>query len=124
MASRIVLMVQYGILLVLLWSYVQHLRIRLVPDLRPRLTYISKREVRPPLIFMVCTLFVAALCYFGISFGFSLRSAPMSFIAWYVIGACELSANIFVACKWTIATFKETCLAERMGCLTLIVVSF
>jgi hypothetical protein len=102
MASRFVLLAQYGSTLFFTWKF---------------------RQCRLPLFLIMCSLFVAAILYLGLSFGFSLETAPNAYIAWYVVAVFEVGINITIAGKWPIVSFADTHLVERMSCLTLIVVS-
>ena len=76
-----------------------------------------------PLLAVMATLGVAAILYLGLSFAFSLETYHDAFIAWYIIAVLELAANIAIAGRWPVVSFKGTHLVERMTCLTLIIVS-
>jgi hypothetical protein len=102
MASRFVLFFQYASTMYFTWSF---------------------RQSRLPLVIVMTSLCMAAIMYLGLSFAFSLKTAPNAYIAWYVIAVCEVATNIAVAGRWSILSFAETHLVERMTCLTLIVVS-
>jgi Bacterial low temperature requirement A protein (LtrA) len=103
MASRAVLLFQYGSTLFFTWRY---------------------RRARLPLMAVLASLLIAVVLYLGISFAFSLQSSPNAYIAWYVIAICEVAANIAIAGRWHVVSFKNTHLVERMTCLTLIIVCF
>ena len=102
MASRFVLVFQYGATTYFAWKY---------------------RTTRLPLLLVMSTLGVAAILYLGLSFAFSLETIHDAFIAWYIIAVLELAANIAIAGRWHVVSFKGTHLVERMTCLTLIIVS-
>ena len=81
------------------------------------------KKTRLPLALVIASLAIAAILYLGLSFAFSTESHINAYIAWYVVAVFEVGANIAIAGKWHILSFKETHLVERMTCLTLIVVS-
>jgi hypothetical protein len=103
MASRLILLFQYGSTTYFAWKY---------------------RTTRLPLLLVMLTLGVAAILYLGLSFAFSLQTIHSAFIGWYVTTALELAANIAIAGRWHVVSFKGTHLVERMTCLTLIIVSW
>lgn len=103
MASRIVLLFQYGSTLYFSWKY---------------------RTARLPLMAVMASLAVAIVLYLGLSFAFSLRTSSAAFLGWYVIAVFEISASIAIAGRWHVVSFKGTHLVERMTCLTLIIVSY
>lgn len=102
MASRFVLMFQYGSTMYFIWRY---------------------RKTRLPLALVIGTLFISAVLYLALSFVFSAGTNPKAYIAWYIIAVFEVGSNIAIAGIWHILSFKNTHLVERMTCLTLIVVS-
>lgn len=102
MASRAILLLQYGSTLFLVWKY---------------------HNARVPLMAVMASLVIAAILYLGISLSFSAESAADAYIAWYIIPVFEVAANIAMASRWHIVSFKGTHLTERMSCLTLIIVS-
>lgn len=102
MASRIVLFFQYSSTLYFSWRY---------------------RTTRLPLMLVLAALGTAAILYLGLSFAFALESSGNAYLAWYVISVFEVGANIAIAGKWHVVSFKGTHLVERMTCLTLIIVS-
>jgi hypothetical protein len=102
MASRAVLVLQYGSALSFVWKY---------------------RHTRVPLMAVMASLALAASLYLGISFLFSTETAGKAYIAWYIIAPFEVAANIAIATRWHVVSFKGTHLTERMTSLTLIIVS-
>lgn len=102
MSSRIILFFQYGSTLAFTWKFA---------------------KTRLPLMLVMASLFVASLVYFGISLAFAHRSSIAAWRGWYVMAVVEVGANIAIAAKWRIVSFKDTNLVERMSCLTLIIVS-
>lgn len=102
MASRAVLCLQYGSTLYFAWKY---------------------RTTRLPLIAVISSLLIAVLLFLGLSFAFSTESSDQAYLAWYVVCVFEVGANIAIAGRWHVVSFKGTHLVERMKCLTLIIVS-
>ncbi|RFU25789.1 hypothetical protein B7463_g10553, partial [Scytalidium lignicola] len=100
MASRFVLLAQYGFTLVFTWKY---------------------KKTRVPLAIVMASLFIAAVIYLGLSFAFSTENTIQAYIGWYIVSVCEVGINIAVAGKWQIVSFDDTHLVERMTSLTLIV---
>jgi hypothetical protein len=102
MASRIVLFFQYSSTIYFSWRY---------------------RSTRAPLAFVLGSLAIAIILYLGISIACAKESSENAYIAWYVISVFEVGANIAIAGRWHVVSFKGTHLVERMTCLTLIIVS-
>lgn len=102
MADRLVLLVQYGTTLFFTWPY---------------------RKTRLPVFLVMASLAVAAIVYLALSFVFSNELSVNAYLAWYVICVFEVGANIAIAGRWHVVSFKGTHLVERMTCLTLIIVS-
>lgn len=102
MSSRAVLFLQYLSTLYFSWKY---------------------RTTRLPLMAVLASLGVAVILYLGLSFAFSTASSEYGYVAWYVIAVFEVGANIAIAGRWHVLSFKGTHLTERMTCLTLIIVS-
>jgi hypothetical protein len=103
MASRGILFLQYSSTLYFSWRY---------------------RTTRRPLTGVLISLSVAIILYMSLGIAFAKRSgAGNEFLAWYVIAVFEVGANIAIAGRWHVVSFKGTHLTERMTCLTLIIVS-
>jgi hypothetical protein len=102
MASRLVLFCQYSSTLFFIWRY---------------------RASRWPLIAVIITLSLAVFLYLGISFAFYRETARMAYVAWYVVGVCEVISILAIALWSESISFRNTHLVERMTCLTLIIVS-
>lgn len=105
MGSRIVLFFQYSSTLYFSWRY---------------------RTTRYPLIAVLISLLAAIGLYLGLSFVFLKESEnyKYAYVAWYVMAVFEVGANIAIAGRWHVLSFKGTHLTERMTCLTLIIVGF
>jgi hypothetical protein len=102
MASRLVLLFQYTSTMYFSWRY---------------------HTTRMPLMAVMSSLALAAVLYLGLSFAFSTGSSHDAYLAWYIVAVFEVGANIAVAGRWHVLSFKGTHLVERMTCLTLIIVS-
>lgn len=102
MASRAVLFLQYTSTLFFSWRY---------------------RTTRLPLMGVLISLAIAVVLYLGLSFAFSTQASAHAYLAWYIIAVFEVGANIAIAGRWHVVSFKGTHLTERMTCLTLIIVS-
>jgi hypothetical protein len=103
MASRGVLFLQYTSTLYFSWRY---------------------RTTRLPLAGVLISLAVAIIVYMSLGIAFAKRSGiGNQYLAWYVIAVFEVGANIAIAGRWHVLSFKGTHLTERMTCLTLIIVS-
>lgn len=100
MASRAVLFLQYTSTLFFSWKY---------------------RTTRVPLMGVLTSLAIAVILYLGLSFAFSTMASEHAYLAWYVIAVFEVGANIAIAGRWHVVSFKGTHLTERMTCLTLII---
>ena len=102
MSSRCVLFLQYTSTLCFSWKY---------------------RSTRLPIMAVLASLAIAVVIYLGLSFAFSTQASQLAYIAWYIIAVFEVGANIAIAGRWHVVSFKGTHLTERMTCLTLIIVS-
>jgi low temperature requirement protein LtrA len=100
MTSRLVLFCQYCSTMYFAWKYT---------------------TTRKPLMAVTGSLAVAAALYFALSFNFEFARSDMAYLAWYVICVFEVGANIAIAGRWHVVSFKGTHLTERMTCLTLII---
>jgi low temperature requirement protein LtrA len=109
MVSRLVLVLQYG---VVLW-YVR-----------------SYKRTFLPLASTMGTLFIAAMVYLGTFWGydvndtgdsFPIQHGPTTYISYYIIACVEAFSIIAISCVWRVVSFKYTHLVERIGLLTLII---
>ncbi|KAL9111309.1 MAG: hypothetical protein Q9227_004186 [Pyrenula ochraceoflavens] len=101
MASRLILMIQYGVVLV----YV-----------RP---WWKKTFV--PLAVIMVTLFVTAMVFLGLFFAFQPDRGSHAYAGFYVVLGIEAIVTIATSMKWRFIGFKHTHLVERVGLLTLII---
>ncbi|KAL9616486.1 MAG: hypothetical protein Q9160_008654 [Pyrenula sp. 1 TL-2023] len=101
MTSRLILMLQYGVVLYYL---------------RP---YWKKTFV--PLTVIMATLLVAAVIFLGLFFDFQKDEESKGYVGWYVVVGVEAFVTIATSSKWRIIGFKHTHLVERVGLLTLII---
>ena len=65
--------------------------------------------------------FVAAMIYLGITFRFQDGNSRV-YVAWYVVGGCEILIHIGLSGFWRVLSFKRTHLINRMSLLTLIII--
>ncbi|KAL4867966.1 hypothetical protein BDV12DRAFT_108574 [Aspergillus spectabilis] len=100
MASRVVLLCQYGSTLFFTWRYC---------------------KTRAPLIVVIASLVVAVAIYLGVSFAFYNKTTYDAYIAWYCVAVAEVVSNVAVAALWPSVSLWRTHLVERMTCLTLII---
>ncbi|OCK80277.1 hypothetical protein K432DRAFT_434855 [Lepidopterella palustris CBS 459.81] len=103
MASRFVLVVQYGSTLWFTWRY---------------------RRTRLPLIFVMGSYTIAGILYGALTAAFPKgpeKNTTNVYIAWYVIAILETALTTAVSCKWRIISFKGTHMQQRMSLLTLII---
>lgn len=101
MASRLILMLQYGVVLYYLRPY--------------------WKKTLVPLAVIMATLFIAAIIFLGLTFSFHNDENSKAYIGWYVVVGVEAFATIATSSKWRIIGFKHTHLVERVGLLTLII---
>lgn len=112
MASRLMLIVQYGVVLFYVRQY---------------------RNTRIPLLATMGTLLIAAAVFLGTHWGFSVVETsnhagvevvklahPDTYLAWYIVAIVEAASVITISCTWRVVSFKRTHLVERIGLLTLI----
>jgi low temperature requirement protein LtrA len=112
MASRLILLVQYGVILLYVRQY-HHTRI--------------------PLLATMVTLLIAAAVFLGTYWGFNVADStdhsgeevtslahPDTYLAWYVVAVLEATSVLAISCTWRVVSFKRTHLVERIGLLTLI----
>jgi len=112
MTSRLILVVQYGVILLFVRQY---------------------RNTRIPLLATMGTLLIAALAFLGTYWGFNVTenanphgagttkiAHPQTYLAWYVIAVLEAASVLGISCTWRVVSFKRTHLVERVGLLTLI----
>ena len=100
MASRLILFFQYGIVLVWMRRY---------------------KKTWAPMFIHMLVLFVAAMIFLGLYFSFGKESGDNSLIAWYVVVALEGAVILLISAKYKFLSFRKTCIVERLGLLTLII---
>lgn len=112
MSSRLILIMQYGVVLI----YVRQYRNTLIP-----------------LLATMATLLIAAAVFLGTYWGFDVTEStnaqgqevarlahPDIYLAWYIVVILEAASVITISCTWRVVSFKQTHLVERVGLLTLI----
>ncbi|KIV91713.1 hypothetical protein, variant [Exophiala mesophila] len=104
MTSRLILALQYGVILWFVRRY---------------------NHTWLPLLSTMGVLFLAAMGYLGTYWGFDVddftSTAPHTYYAWYGIAVAEAAAVITISSIWRVVSFKRTHLVERVGLLTLII---
>jgi low temperature requirement protein LtrA len=69
---------------------------------------------------VIAVHFVAAMIYLGITFRFQKYNSRV-YVAWYVIGGCELLINVMLSLLCDVLSFKGTHLIQRFSLLTFII---
>lgn len=100
MVSRLIICAQYAVVIFWLRKY---------------------KKTWAPLGLHVLVLFVAAMIFFGLYFSFGEESGDSSLIAWYVIIGLEACVILLISAKYKFLSFRRTCIVERLGLLTLII---
>ena len=100
MVSRLILLAQYSA--VLFW-------------LR------KHRKAWAPMAIHMLVLLVAAMIFLGLFFSFGRASDDSSIIAWYVVITLEACVILMISGKYKFLSFRRTCIVERLGLLTLII---
>ena len=100
MLSRMILVVQYAV--VLWW-------------LRPY------KKVVLPMLSHITILFVTAMVFLGLFFSLTPESGASSMLAWYITIGFETAIILLVSGRYRFLTFRRTCIYERLGLLTLII---
>ena len=101
MVSRIILLTQYT---TVLWFARQ------------------RKDVIAPLVLKIMTLAVSAAVFLGLYFSFTPQNQLSGQIGWYVISVVEALSMLGISSYWTQLSFTYTCLSERVGLLTLIII--
>jgi low temperature requirement protein LtrA len=100
MGSRIVLMIQYSLALFWLKDY---------------------KKALFPLLAHVGTMFVTAVIFLGLAFGFNTPAGINIIDGWYVVMGIEAAVVLFVSGQTSFLNFRRTNIIERLGLLTLII---
>ena len=101
MASRWILIGQYA---TVLWFARKH------------------KDAITPLILHLGTLIVSALVFLGLSFSFEKSRGFSGQTGWYIVLVFESLSLLSISSYWSSFSFRRTCLSERVGLLTLIVI--
>ena len=101
MASRLILCAQYGIVSFWLRSY---------------------KKTLLPMFIQMLVLFSSAMIFLGLYFSFG-REFPgdNSLVGWYVTVGVEAAIVLLLSAKYKFLSFRKTCIVERLGLLTLII---
>ena len=100
MASRLILACQYGAAYSWLLRY---------------------KKAHLPILAHIGTLFIAAMIYLGLYFGFGHAASDNGLIAWYVTIGFESIVILAVSGRTKFLSFRRTAIVERLGLLTLII---
>ena len=100
MISRLVLAVQYGVVMWWLRGY---------------------RKVILPMALHILVLFTMAAVFTGLFFTFTVHSGESSMLAWYVAIGFETAIILLVSGRYRFLSFRRTYIYERLGLLTLII---
>ncbi|KAH6681676.1 bacterial low temperature requirement A protein-domain-containing protein [Halenospora varia] len=100
MLSRIILGLQYGVVLYHVWFY---------------------KNSKTPLAMVVATNLVAAFIYFGTLFAFKKGTNSQVYIVWYITAILETAINVTISANWKVLSFEGSHLVQRMSLLTLII---
>lgn len=100
MASRLILATQYGAAYFWLSGY---------------------KKAHLPILAHIGTLFISAMIYLGLYFGFGKASSDSGLIAWYVTIGFESIVILAVSGRTKFLSFRRTAIVERLGLLTLII---
>ncbi|CAF9926688.1 MAG: hypothetical protein GOMPHAMPRED_004214 [Gomphillus americanus] len=102
MISRLVLALQYLIIVIQLRHY---------------------KKAMLPLFLHVLVLVITGFTFLGTKFAFTPENGSRSLIAWYIIVAFEAGAILLISGlkRWRFLSFQRTCVVERFGLLTLII---
>ena len=102
MVSRLVLALQYAIVVIQLRKY---------------------KKAMLPLILHVVVLVITAFTFLGTKFAFTPENGSRPLIVWYIIVGVEAGTILLVSGlkRWWFLSFRKTCVVERFGLLTLII---
>lgn len=100
MISRLILAVQYCTVLWFVRSY---------------------QRTIPPVACTIGTLFMTAMIFLGMTFGFGPQHGGRAQDGWYVVSVVEALVILAISSRWRILSFRHTRLVERVGLLTLII---
>ena len=79
------------------------------------------RKVILPMFLHIVVLFAAAMVYMGLFFAFSIESGEQSLRAWYFCIGIETALILLVSGRYRFLSIRRTCIHERLGLLTLVV---
>ncbi|KAF2471156.1 uncharacterized protein BDR25DRAFT_223577 [Lindgomyces ingoldianus] len=102
-------------------------RLTLVCQYGVTLFYTKKyTKTRIPLLLVMGSSLIAAILYGALTPAFPNPVYPEKvktnvYIAWYIIGICEVLLTVSVSCIWRVISFKGTHMVQRMSLLTLII---
>jgi len=79
------------------------------------------KKARLPLLAHSATMFISAMTFLGLSFGFVQAPGIYTLAGWYVLVAGEAGIVLFISAKTKFLNFRRTNIIERLGLLTLII---
>ncbi len=82
----------------------------------------KQKNAMSPLLLQLGTLIVSAVIFLGLSFSFNESYGFSSQIGWYIVLVFESLSILSISSYWSSFSFRLTCLSERVGLLTLIMI--
>ena len=82
----------------------------------------KRRDAILPLLLQLGTLVLSAIVFFGLYFSFNDTCGFNGQIGWYIVCVFEALSLLSISSYWRQFSFRHTCLSERVGLLTLIVI--
>ena len=101
MVSRLVLVAQYTVVLVLLREW---------------------RKTIVPLLLHIVLFSISAAIFLGLFYSFLNATGDKAVIAWYVMIGIEAGVALLISAQWKFLSFRKTNVVERIGLITLIVI--
>ena len=74
-----------------------------------------------PMAIILSILVLTAVASLGQALAFTNQTHGWATIAWYIISGIEAVAMFAISMNWKFLSFKNTILAERFSCMTLII---
>ena len=82
----------------------------------------KRKDAILPLLLQLGTLVLSAVVFLGLCFSFNDTYGSDGQIGWYIVCVFEALSLLSISSYWGKFSFKHTCLSERVGLLTLIVI--
>ena len=74
-----------------------------------------------PLVLQAITLAISAAIFIGIYFSFNEEHGTKGQIGWIIVSVAEAFSLFAISSRWTSFSFRHSCLPQRVGLLTLII---